>query len=116
MKIVSFTLIGIILLWMGRAYGEACEIVYTRTACPGKEAISFHKCKGRSSCARFRAAKSLEECQEMALQACANQRLTITQSKVIRAKFDGQAIKTQQGKDDFCLDYALRAEEYFQCE
>jgi hypothetical protein len=92
-----------------------CKIVYTRTACPGQEAESYKKCDGQKSCAKFVAAATEQECQVAAVAACANDRLTITQSKVITATFKGKALKTKAGKDDMCLDYSKRDTEFNQC-
>jgi hypothetical protein len=92
-----------------------CGVSYTRTACPGKEVASYAKCGGQTSCVQYVPAASLQACQEAALKACANDRLDITKSKVIRATYKGQSIKSASGKDDFCIDYARRAAEFDQC-
>jgi hypothetical protein len=92
-----------------------CSIEYTRTACPGQEAESYKKCDGKQSCSKPVEATSEDKCQEAALNACANDRLTVTKSKVIKAKFKGKALKSKSGKEDFCLDYAKRAAEFDQC-
>jgi hypothetical protein len=97
------------------ADGGNCAISYTRTACPGQEAESYVKCDGKQSCTKMVAAGSAEKCREAAIQACANDRLTVTKSKVITAKFKGQALATKAGKDDLCLDYAKRDSEFNQC-
>ena len=47
--------------------------------------------------------------------ACANDRLNITQSKVISASYKGKALKSKGGKDDLCLDYAKRDADFNQC-
>ncbi len=92
-----------------------CAVSYTRTACPGKEAESFSKCDGKASCVKQVEAATPEACQAAALKACANDRLDITQSKVINASFKGQALKSASGKADFCLDYDKRAAEFDKC-
>jgi len=92
-----------------------CKLVYTRTACPGQEAESYKKCDGQKSCAKYVAAATEQECQQAAVAACSNDRLTITQSKVIQASFKGKALKSKGGKDDMCLDYAKRDAEFNQC-
>jgi len=92
-----------------------CDITYTRTACPGQEAESYKKCDGKQSCTKNVAAASAEKCVEAAVQACANDRLTVTASKVITASFKGKALKSPTGKDDMCQDYAKRAAEFNQC-
>ena len=50
------------------------------------------------------------------MKACANDRLEITKSKVITAKYKGKALKSKGGKDDMCLDYAKRDTEFNQCK
>jgi hypothetical protein len=100
---------------VAEAEGTDCDITYTRTACPGREAESYTKCDGKQSCTKHVAAASEAQCLEAALQACSNDRLDITQSKVINAKFKGKALKSKAGKDDVCLDYAKRDVEFNQC-
>lgn len=92
-----------------------CAISYTRTACAGHEAESFAKCDGKATCTKNVEADSEAACQEAALKACANDRLTVTQSKVIKAAFDGKALKSPTDNDDFCIDYANRSSEFNQC-
>ena len=92
-----------------------CAVEYIRTACPGKETESYSKCNGTQSCVLTEPAADVGACQAAAVKACANDRLTITKSKVIHAKFDGKAIMSASGKDDFCIDYANRAKEFDQC-
>lgn len=94
---------------------KACEVAYTRTACPGQEAISFKKCDGKASCVKSKKAATVEECRAAATKSCRNRRLNITKMKVITAKFNGEAIQTESGKDDFCLEYPKRNEEFNQC-
>jgi hypothetical protein len=96
------------------AAGE-CAIEYIRTACPGKETESYSKCNGTQSCVLPEPTDTAAACQSAAVKACANDRLTITKSKVVHAKFDGKAIMSASGKDDFCADYANRATEFDQC-
>jgi hypothetical protein len=50
-----------------------------------------------------------------AVNACANDRLTVTKSKIITAKFKGKSLKSKSGQDDLCLDYPKRATEFNQC-
>ncbi|OCQ22503.1 hypothetical protein A7985_00610 [Pseudoalteromonas luteoviolacea] len=92
-----------------------CEIKYLRTACPGKEKISYKKCKGKQRCSKFKEAATAAECGEMAVKSCRNKRLTITKSKVITALFDGQQIKASNGSEDFCTVYAKASEEFNKC-
>jgi hypothetical protein len=93
-----------------------CAVHYVRTACPGKEAISYKKCDGKKECTKIKEASSVEECREAATKSCSNSRLDITKSKVITAMFNGAPIKTDSGKDDFCLEYEKRAAEFDQCD
>jgi hypothetical protein len=97
--------------------GEAtdCAITYTRTACPGQEAESYKKCDGQKSCTKHVEADSEAKCLQAGIDACSNDRLTVTASKVINAKFKGKALKTKAGKDDLCLDYAKRDAEFNHC-
>ena len=110
---------GALSLVAGSALAEdkaECAITYTRTACPGQEAESYKKCDGKQTCTKDVVAASSEACQEAAVKACANDRLTITKSKTISAKYKGKALKSKSGKDDFCLDYEKRAAEFNQCQ
>jgi hypothetical protein len=106
------------LLGLGSASARAadCEITYNRTACTGQEKESYAKCDGKQECTKEAEASSEAACQEAAVKACANDRLTITRSKVISAKFKGKALKSRSGNDDFCVDYANRATEFNQCK
>ncbi len=117
MKTVKFFGVAIMLLtfFSGTVAAATCEIQYTRTACPGKESISYKKCKGKASCSKFKEADSAEQCAAMATKSCANKRLSITKSKVINAIFDGNAITTSGGSDDFCTEYANTDTEFNQC-
>src|SRR5262245_48543519 len=81
-----------------------CALTYTRTACKGHEAESYAKCDGKQTCTKDVEAASETACQEAAVKACANDRLTITESKVINATFKGKALKSSTGNDDFCID------------
>lgn len=92
-----------------------CGIEYQRTACAGKESESYAKCDGKQACVKTTPADTAQACQAAALKACANDRLDVTKSKVIRATFDGKALKSASGKDDFCVDYANRAAEFDKC-
>ncbi|MCB9228594.1 MAG: hypothetical protein H6618_03195 [Deltaproteobacteria bacterium] len=83
-------------------FAGTCEIHYLRTACPGKEEISYKKCKGKKECTKKKRAESIDECRKNALKSCGNSRLDITESKVITAKFDGAVVKTEDGKENFC--------------
>lgn len=97
------------------AQAGTCEIKYTRTACPGKESISYKKCKGKQKCSKFKEAASVDECAAMAVKSCRNKRLTVTKSKVINALFDGQAINASNGNADFCTVYEKASEEFNKC-
>jgi hypothetical protein len=99
----------------GTATAGECAIEYIRTACPGQEAESFSKCGGKPGCVLPESAESAQACQAAALKACANDRLLITKSKVIKAKFDGKAVMSASGKEDFCTDYEKRVTEFDQC-
>ncbi|MGQ5521993.1 hypothetical protein ACUHMQ_01905 [Chitinimonas sp. PSY-7] len=97
------------------AFAGNCELMVTRTACPGKEAISYKKCEGKASCTEFVDAADAGACKKAAADACENKRLNVTKSKVINAKFDGAALKTDKGDADFCKAYPHRAEEFDKC-
>jgi hypothetical protein len=99
----------------GGALAGECGIEYKRTACPGKDAESYAKCDGKQTCIKATPTDSAQACQAAALKACANDRLDVTQAKVIRATFDGKPLKSASGKDDFCADYANRAAEFDKC-
>jgi hypothetical protein len=101
---------------VAEADGGDCAISYTRTACPGQEAESYEKCDGKRSCTQMVAADSEAKCAEAAVQACSNDRLTVTKSKVITAQFTGKALETKAGKEDMCLDYAKRDSEFNPCD
>jgi hypothetical protein len=92
-----------------------CAITYLRTACAGQEAESYKKCDGKQSCTKYVAATNEQACQTAAVDACANDRPTITQSKVITVTWKGKALKSKAGKPDMCLDYSHRDAEFNQC-
>ena len=100
----------------GMVYAGTCEIQYTRTACPGKEKISYKKCKGKQSCSKFKEAADANQCKALATKSCGNKRLTITKSKVINALFEGTKLQTDGGSDDFCTVYENAATEFNQCK
>ena len=109
---------GAVLLLMattGSASAGQCAVEYIRTACPGQEKESYSKCDGKQSCVLTETTADAQACQAAALKACANDRLKITKSKVVHAKFDGKAVMSASGKEDFCADYAKRATEFDQC-
>ncbi len=101
--------------WCGSVIAATCEVKYNRTACPGKEKISYKKCKGKQTCSKFKEASSVAECRQKATKSCGNKRLSITKSKVINAVFDGSPIMTESGKSDFCLEYVNRNKEFNRC-
>jgi hypothetical protein len=102
-------------LWSGSIAAGTCEIQYTRTACPGKEDVSYKKCDGKQSCSKFKEAADAAQCRVLATQSCANKRLSITKSKVINARFDDQQISTDSGNADFCTEYENRDAEFNHC-
>jgi hypothetical protein len=104
-----------LVLCASQASAGTCDISYTRTACPGKEAASFAKCDGKASCIKSTTADTIAACREKAVQACANDRLDITKSKVITATFDGKPVGNKAGGPDHCLDYAARDAEFNKC-
>ena len=114
-NIVKATLLTVSFFATASAFAGTCEIKYERTACPGKERISYKKCKGKQNCSKFKEAATAQQCGEMAVKSCGNKRLKVTKSKVINAVFDGQAIKASNGSDDFCTVYEKAAEEFNKC-
>jgi hypothetical protein len=102
-------------LCVGQAVAGSCDVGYTRTACPGKDAISFTKCDGKASCVKNTTADTADACRAKAVAACANDRLDITKSKVITATFDGKPVLNKAGGPDHCLDYAAREAEFNKC-
>lgn len=116
-KFKSLGLLTFMLMFLsGSVYAATCEIQYTRTACPGKEKISYKKCDGKQSCSKFKEADSIDQCRAMATKSCGNKRYSITKSKVINAIYDGNQISTASGKSDFCLEYENVATEFNQCD
>lgn len=94
---------------------ETCEITTTRTACPGKESLSYKKCHGKASCSEFIEVKNANECKVASVSACENARLNITKLKVVNASFNGSELKTDAGSSDFCTIYEKRDAEFNQC-
>lgn len=97
------------------AFAGTCEITTTRTACPGKESISYKKCDGQQTCSDFKDLSDAQQCKAAAIASCENSRLTITKLKVITATFDGKELKTDAGSTDFCTAYDKRDAEFNQC-
>ncbi len=93
-----------------------CAVTYTRTACPGHEEESYSKCDGQQTCTKYVAAFSEAECRAAAVQACANQRLNVTKSKILTVTYQGLPLKNASGEDDMCLDYPNRVDEFDQCD
>ena len=114
-NIIKTALIMLALVLSSSAFAGTCEIQYNRTACPGKEKISYKKCKGKKECSKFKEASSPKKCAELAVKSCRNKRLTITKSKVINAVFDGQAIQASNGSSDFCTVYEKADAEFNKC-
>ncbi len=83
------------------SFAGDCVLKVTRTACPGKEADSYKKCKGEKSCTEEPSAASEADCAKAALEACSNARLDITDSKTITATFKGKDVMA--GKQ-FCKE------------
>lgn len=102
-------------LSVASAGDKGCAVTTTRNACPGQEAESYKKCDGKQTCTKDVSADSEAKCQEAAVASCSNDRLTVTQSKVIKATYKGKPLKSKAGKDDLCLDYAKRDAEFNQC-
>lgn len=98
------------------SFAGSCELYFTRTACPGMEEISYKKCNGQQSCTEVVDVADAQACKSAATQACENQRLNITKSKVITAKFGGAELKTEGGSTDFCTVYSKRADEFDKCD
>src|SRR5258708_978718 len=93
---------GLSFATLSRAEDKAdCAIKYTRTACAGQDAESYKKCAGKKSCVKYEAASTADACKAAAVSACSNDRLTITESKVINATYQGKSLKSASGKDDF---------------
>ncbi|MGJ8682954.1 hypothetical protein [Paraglaciecola sp.] len=115
LKTIIVVAASILCFFAGELYAGTCEIQYTRTSCPGKEKISYKKCKGKQSCSKFKEAADANQCASLAVNSCKNKRLTVTKSKVINAKFDGAAIKASNGSDDFCTVYENKDTEFNKC-
>ncbi len=116
MKHFSLLLSALVLcLSSAWAVAGSCDVNYTRTACPGKEAISFKKCDGKASCVHTATTDTEEACRVKAVASCANDRLDITKNKVITATFNGKPVKNKAGGADHCADYAERAAEFDKC-
>ena len=113
--ILTVVLASLLSIGVNQAMAAPCDINYTRTACPGKEAISYKKCDGAQSCIKTTTADSEEACRAKAVEACANDRLDITKSKVISATFNGKPVLNKAGKPDHCVDYAARDAEFNKC-
>lgn len=110
---VMATVVG---LWTGAAMAGNCEIVVSRDACPGKEALSFKKCDGKKVCSEFVEVPDAAACKQAAMAACEVFRPGITKSKsVTSVKFDGTAVKPDGADPDFCKSYPKRAAEYNKC-
>lgn len=114
MKYAKWTVLGSA-LFAASSFAGTCELGVTRTACPGKESISYKKCDGKQSCTEFQEAADANQCKTLAIAACENARTTITKSKVITAKLDGAELKTDAGSTDFCTAYPKVKEEFNQC-
>ena len=97
------------------ASAGTCEVSVTRTACSGKEALSYSKCNGKQSCTQLFQVGDAPACRKAANDACKNERLDITKSKVISAKFNGESLKANDGNSDFCIGYPNRTQEFDKC-
>ena len=96
----NIALAAVCYLTLAGTVQAACVIHYNRTACPRKEAESYSKCGGTKECDKEdSSAVSASSCEQATAAACANTRLTITKSKVITGKFNGQALR---GGANFC--------------
>ena len=107
-----------VLLFMaaaGTAVAGECAIEYVRTACPGQEAESFSKCGGKQSCVLPESTASTQDCQAAALKGCANDRLSITKSKVIHAKFDGKVVMSASARTTFAPTTRSGTREFDHC-
>lgn len=115
MKHIWLLFSALFLCFNGAQAVAGCDIATTRTACPGKEAISYKKCNGKASCTKAVTADTPDACRVKAVAACANDRLDITKNKVISATFDGKPVLNKAGGTDHCLDYAERDMEFNKC-
>lgn len=103
-------------LWTASALAGNCEIVVSRDACPGNEALSYKKCDGKKSCAEVVKTADAAACKQAAIAACEVFRPGITKAKSITSvKFDGTAVKPDGADADFCKSYPKRAAEYNKC-
>ena len=94
-----FSLIASITLMASLSLAAPCQLTTTRYACPGQERDSYSKCGGQQSCVSTAEVASVNECAEMALNACANHRFTVTKYKSVTALFANQPVT---GGIDFC--------------
>lgn len=102
LRSVFFMLSALGLSSVSLAAKKKCEVRYVRTACEGKEKISYKKCGGKKECTKTKRAKNEAACAKAAEKSCRNSRLEITKSKVITAFWDGKPLKTADGKENFC--------------
>ena len=103
-------------LWTAAALAGNCEIVVSRDACPGSEALSYKKCDGKKSCTESVKTSDPAACKQAAIAACEVFRPGITKSKSITSvKFDGTPVKPDGADQDFCKSYPKRAAEYNKC-
>jgi len=115
MKRISLHILALFVSLYGVQAMAGCDLTYTRTACPGKEAVSFKKCDGKASCVKSAKADTAEACRVKAVAACANDRLDITKSKTLSATFNGKPVLNKAGGADHCQDYAEREAEFNKC-
>jgi hypothetical protein len=100
--IKTFTLAALIGLSMAtNALAFECVVNVNRTACPGQEAESYSKCGGSKSCDKNEDASTEAACIAAAKANCPNSRLTITKSKVVKARFNGKQLAGPYG-GNFC--------------
>ena len=78
-----------------------CVVNVNRTACAGKESESYSKCGGSKSCDKDYPAATEAACIAAAKENCPNSRLEITKSKIVKARFNGKALKGPYG-GNFC--------------
>lgn len=98
------------------AFAGPCDLHYTRTACPGKEAVSYKICNGKQSCVKKTEAANMEACRIKAVDACANAGRGITKSEVITASYEGITVKNQSSGNNHCLDYPKAETEFNRCK
>jgi len=87
--VVLAALIG---LSMASSAFANCVVNVNRTACPGKEEVSYSKCGGAKSCDKTEDAGNVAACIAFAKAQCPNSRLDITKSKIVKARFDGKQL------------------------